>query len=220
MPLPEALREALRHDAAPVRPLLPPGARTALVLVVALLSAATLLTLAGLRLDRQMLDPWLLWIPASLRFVAGALLIYLALREGVPGSGGSTLVRSAALLGAPLLLVVLAEWAAAGGETAVASPPATIGLWVSLGCYPREVLVAVPSLLLFSWLLAQAYPLRPVFAATAGALGAALVADAVLHLACPMTALSHTLLVHGGAVASITAAATIGWLTGRVGLSR
>lgn len=212
---PQALREALRRDRRPVRPLFSPAVRTLAVLLAAFAAAALLIALAGMRGDRPLLDPWLLWAPAVLRMLAGVALILLALREGVPGSGAPAVVRYSSLPGAAILLALLAEWMALrGGDT---SPP---GLWAqvrsTLGCYPREILLAIPAIFVFAWLLARAYPLRPVFAATAGATGAGLVADAALHLVCPITTVSHTLLVHGGAVASVAAvAALIGRLAAR-----
>ncbi|HET6277641.1 MAG TPA: hypothetical protein VFG08_02560, partial [Candidatus Polarisedimenticolia bacterium] len=107
------------------------------------------------------------------------------------------------------------EWVAqrAGDAPAPGLSPSLTG---ALGCFPREVLLAIPALFVFAWLLARAYPLRPVFAATAGAAGVGLLADAVLHLVCPVTTLNHTLLVHGGAVVSLGAvAACIGWIAAR-----
>ncbi len=212
-PLPEALREALHRDMRPVRPLLPPITRAILVLSIALIGAGILLAIVGVRPDQGRLGPGSLWGPAVMRIGVGFFLLFLALREGVPGSGGPSRVQRGALAGTAILLLALTEWGAAGGAASVPSSIAP-GMRNLLGCYPKEILVALPALLLFSWLLARAYPLRPVFAATAGATGAALVADAVLHLTCPMTALSHTLFVHGGAVASIAAvAAGLGWFT-------
>ncbi len=212
---PKALREAIRRDTRPVRPLLPPAARMAIALLVAFGAAAILISLAGLRPDRDMLDPRLLWTPAVVRVLAGVVLILLALREGVPGSGVPGVLRYGSLLGVPILLTLLTEWVAlrAGGTT---MPDLWTQMKGALGCYPREVLLAIPALFAIAWLLARAYPLRPVFAATAGATGAGLVADAVLHLTCPVTTLSHTLLVHGGAVVSVAgAAALVGWLAAR-----
>ncbi len=81
---PASLREAIGRDTRPVRPLLPPAARMAIVLLVAIGAAAILISLAGLRPDRDMLDPGLLWTPAVVRVLAGVVLILLALREGVP----------------------------------------------------------------------------------------------------------------------------------------
>lgn len=212
---PDALREALRRDPQPVRPLLPPSVRMLIILPAALGAAAILIALAGLRPDRALLDPSLVWIPAAVRLLAGVLLIFLALREGVPGSGLPGVVRYGSLLGAPILLTLLTEWVALRAVAISVPGPWTRATSV-LGCYPREVLLAIPALFVFAWLLARAYPLRPVFAASAGAIGAGLVADAVLHLTCPVTEMQHTMVVHGGAVASMAAvAAFIGWLAAR-----
>lgn len=219
--LPAGLREALRRDSRPVRPLLPPIVRTLLVAAVALAAILLALGVAGLRPDFPSLGPLLLWVPTLARLAAGAALILLAFREGVPGSGGSAPLRAVALLGAPVLLALLAEWVAAA--TAGEMPPlaASLGARSPVSCFPVGVVLALPAVFLLGFLLARAYPLRPVFAATAGALGAGLVADAGLHLTCPVTAASHTLLVHGGAVAAVAAAAAaIGWAGGRLRLRR
>jgi hypothetical protein len=212
---PEALRRALQRDQRPVQPLLCPAARLLIVLLVASGAAAVLMSLAGLRPDRAMLDSQLLWIPAAVRLLAGLFLILLALREGVPGSGAPGVTGYGSLLGGPILLALLTEWVArrTGGATLPGLVTQATG---ALGCFPREVLLAIPALFVFAWLLARAYPLRPVFAATAGAAGVGLLADAVLHLICPVTILSHTLLVHGGAVVTLAAvAACVGWIAAR-----
>ena len=213
---PEALREALRRDAGPVRPLLPPAARTMIVLAVAGGAAAVLITLAGLRPDRGILDPKLFWAPAVVRVLAGLILILLAMREAVPGSGGPAVVRHTSLFSVPILLTFLTDWVASRSRRGFGNGNAWEQVTGAFGCYPREVLVTIPVLLVIAWFLARAYPLRPIFAAMAGATGAALMADAVLHLTCPMTAMMHTLLVHGGAVVSVALlAAAIGWLVDR-----
>ena len=213
---PEALRAALRRDPGPVRPLLPPAARTIIVLAIALGAGGLLIFLAGVRPDRAALDPRLFWTPAVVRILAGALLILLAMREGVPGSGSAAIVKYTSLLGAPVLLTLLTDWVASTARGSMETAGYLTQLQGALGCYPSEVLVAIPAILFIAWLLARAYSLRPVFAAMAGATGAGLIADAVLHLTCPMTAMFHTLLIHGSAVASLAAiAAGIGWLAGR-----
>lgn len=199
--LPEVLREALHRDAGPVRPFQPPGVRLLLVLATALLAGGTLIAIVGLRSDWNVLDPALLWAPAAARVLAGIVLVYLGLREGIPGSGPTAPARVLALLGTPVLLILLTEWVARDATARSASTsPAMQGV---LGCYPKEMLLALPALVVLVWLLARAYPLRPVFALAAGALGAALISDAALHITCSMTAVGHTLFVHGGAVATI-----------------
>lgn len=215
-PMPEALRQAVRRDPGPVRPLLAPGARLLLVVLAAVLAGVALIAVKGVRVDRELLGPALLWVPAFGRFIAGAFLVHLALRAGVPGAGPSRPVRRAALAGAPVLFLALTEWvarAAAAAGLMVDLPPAMARH--ALGCYPMEIVVALPGVLLAAWLLARAYPLRPVAAATLGGLGAGLLADAVLHLVCPLPAASHVLSVHGGALATLAAAsALLGWLEG------
>jgi len=217
-PLPAALREALERDSRPVRPVLPSGVRALFIALAALAVAAAAFNLRGLRSDHQSLGPVLLWVPALIRIAAGAALIFLAMREGIPGQGAPTPLRTAALLGAPALLIVLAEWLAAGAMSEMTEMPMMAGrsAWM---CFPRELLAALPAALLLCVLLARAYPLRPVFAAVAGAFGVGLMADAALHLTCPATSLSHTLLVHGGAVAALAiTAAVAGWGFGRLRL--
>jgi hypothetical protein len=215
-PLPEPLRQALRRDPEPVRPLLAPGVRLLLVVGAALLAGAALVAVKGVRVDRELLGPVLLWAPAFGRLAAGVFLIHLALRAGVPGAGPSRPVRWAALAGAPVLFVVLTEWVAREAAAAglmVDLPPAMARH--ALGCYPMEILVALPGVLLAAWLLARAYPLRPVVAATLGGLGAGLLGDATLHLVCPLPASSHVLTVHGGALLTLAvASALLGWIEG------
>lgn len=219
-PLPAALREALRRDSGPVRPLLSPGIRALLVALVALAAIPLALGMRGLRPDGPSLGPVLLWVPALIRIAAGAALILLALREAVPGLGAPPALRAGALLGAPVLLVLLAEWVAAGapGGMPMMMDGAMAGRTPG-ECFPRLLLFAAPPLLFLGWLLARAYPLRPVIAMTAGALGAGLLAEAAIHLTCPLTAPSHTLLVHGGAVAALASTAVMaGWFFGRLQL--
>jgi hypothetical protein len=216
--LPAPLREALRRDSRPVRPLLSPAVRTLFITVMALAAIPLALGMLGLRPDDQMLGPVLLWVPAAVRIAAGGALILLAMREGIPGLGAPAPLRAAALLGAPVLLVLLAQWVAAGS---IGSMPMIERMAADMGrdpldCFPREIMLAVPGVALLCLLLARAHPVRPGFAAAAGALGAGLIVDAALHLICPFAALGHTLLLHGGALAGLTAAAAgIGCALGR-----
>jgi hypothetical protein len=78
-------------------------------------------------------------------------------------------------------------------------------------CYPASTELALPAAVLCGVLLARAHPLRPVFAATAGALGSGLFADAAMHLTCGARVWTHTLLVHGAGVATL---ALLGALAG------
>lgn len=198
---------------APARPVLPTGLRTAAVVVAGMASLLVLGATHGWRDDMSVLGMALSLAPAVLRFAAGALLVAFALRESVPGRAAPPLARVAAFAMTPVLIVVLAEWvesgahAAGGHEAAIAA----YGLRPA-GCYPTSLAVALPAAVVFGWLFARAYPLRPMPAAALGLLGAGLLADAAMHLTCPATSALHTIVVHGGGVLTMAVAGTaIGW---------
>lgn len=205
--LPKALRDAVLEAAArPVRPLAHPLQRAALAFALGLGVVLLGVAVFGLRANAPMLGAAAVHGPALLRVLAAGLFLVLAMREGVPGEGASASTRRMLLLLVPLLLALLAEWLAraARNESGDLGP---------LRCYYRSIVLALPLLGLVAWLLARAYPLQPVFAATSGALAAALFSDAALHLICPVTGRAHTLVVHGGAVVTLAAAGALaGWL--------
>ncbi len=208
--MPAALREAAARAAArPQRPLRAPAVRAAFVVAAGLGALAVFLGLHGMRGNAASLGALQMMLPAALRIAAGAALVALALREAVPGRAVPAWWRTAAFVAVPLLLALLAEWLdhAAGGPEPALAP---------LVCFPISMAIAVPAIGLFAWLLARAYPLRPVSAASLGALGTGLLADAAQHLGCSATSWMHTLCVHGGALATLTLlAAALGWAESR-----
>ncbi|MBP7149062.1 MAG: DUF1109 family protein [Acidobacteria bacterium] len=198
---PRVLREAAARAAArPVRPLLAPAARAALVLAVALASAAALVAILGPRDNAGWLGPLLLAAPSLLLLAAAAALVGLALREAIPGRAAPGAARIAALAGVPLLVAALAEWVAAATRAGLGGP-------APLACYPVALAGAAPASALLLVLLARAYPTRPAATAAIGGLGTGLVAAAALHLACPQPAFAHVFFVHGGAVFTLALAA-------------
>ncbi len=207
-PLPPRIREALDRASRPVRPVWSPGMRAALVVSLALMTAAGLGVVLGLRPDAPRLGVVLRVGPVLVRVLAASTLLLLAMRECIPGSGPATAIGRGTLLAVPPILVLLAAWLYIASP---GIPPADFREWLRgvAPCYPRELLVALPAAGLVYWLVARAFPLRSMFAMTAGATGAALVADAALHLTCPQTAWSHTLGVHGAAVATVALAAAV-----------
>lgn len=213
--LPRRLREALRGGSSPVRPVLSPERRAALVGALALAVTAFGIALRGMRPDLQELGPWN-GLETGLRVALGLALIWMAMRAGEPGAGPPTAWLRAGLIAGPLVLLALIEWwvpvdghAPFGSESAAWRQ----GLF---GCWPAETALALPAALASGLLLARAYPLRPVFAGAAGALGASFLADAAMHLTCPARVWTHTALVHGGAVAFVTALGALGgWVIGR-----
>src|SRR5262249_24530463 len=125
------------------------------------------------------------------------------------GMRSARLTRWIALAGAPALLLGLGEFLARASHT----PTIVEGGFV---CYRRELAVAVPASFMLAWLLSRSYTLHPVFVAISGTFGVGLVADTALHLACPATNVSHTLVVHGGVVLTLAAVgAAVGYWKSR-----
>jgi len=209
-PLPNAIREAIGNQIAPVRPLSPAWRRILVVAAVAIGVAVIALTSLDLRFDLGEIPLWLGWGASMLQLVLGVLLIALALREAVPGAGvPSGTVRLAVVASISLHIGV-------GILTRMHSPGLPIGPdWISnsILCLKNQASLVLPVLALTMWLVFRALPLRAPVAGLLGAGGAAVAADAVTHLLCPMSDLRHVLVWHSGA---LLAAMAIGWTIGRL----
>jgi hypothetical protein len=207
---PESLARQLGPDLALVRPLLRFELRSALIALLAASVAAMFLWHAGIRTDAGTLPPATLAMFLVFRVAAGTGLILLAMREAIPAAGWSDRMRRVALFVAVAGLFLLPEVFAR-----------TIGYHGrgslhSLNCFLYVLAVSVPALALTFALLARAYPLRPVATGTVAGLGAGMLAEAAIFIACDNAARVHGMAVHGGAV--ITAGlcgAIAGWLIGR-----
>ena len=73
--------------------------------------------------------------------------------------------------------------------------------------------MALPALAVTLWLVFRALPLRPSIAGLLGGAGAAVTADALTHVLCPMSDLRHVLVWHTGALIGLM---FIGWLAGKL----
>lgn len=174
-----------------------------IVLTLAALAAMIFLSAGGIRADLDQLElafPLLL----ALRWILGMSLIAAALREGVPSAGYPRSLTSAMIILSAGLLVVL--------PMAQASRAEEIPFHISqMRCFLAEMIIALPAFAVGYWLLARAYPLRPLVAAIAAGLGVGLIADAALFAHCAIDQPLHVALAHEGAVLTI---ALIGALLG------
>jgi hypothetical protein len=208
---PDLLLEEMRRDLRPVRPILAPGPRAVLIGFIAFLTAGVFLRLGGVRGDLGELSGALFVTALLVRIAAGATLLAIGLREAVPSGGVSHRIRVASLLGTAALLLVLPIGLAQ--LIGASDAPFTIG---QLRCYRFELLIAAPAFAASYWLLARAYPVRPLFAATMTGMGVGLLADAALFAHCPIDAPTHVLIAHEAAVLTLAAAgASLGWLLQR-----
>jgi len=206
---PESLREAVAGDMQPVKPLHPAWMRIMVAVGFTTVVLAFILAKASLRPDLDQLPMWLSWGCATLQFGLGLVLVALALREAVPGAGTPGGVVAVAAVTAITVQILV------GVATSLVSPTIASGgeLAAGIGCFAHETTMALPTFAITLILVFRALPLRAPIAGLLGGAGATVAADAVIHLLCPVSSLSHVLVWHTGAVIFFMA---VGWLVGFV----
>ena len=211
--LPQGLRRAITGDLEPVKPLRPVWMRTlyAVAVVAVGLAVAIVAFKLTLRPDMGQLPMWLGWGCMALQLIVGVVLIGMALRESVPGSGVPAGAAALALGTGVLMqiLVGIATWMHSPGVPLAAGH----GLSVGMTCASHDALLALPALFVTLWLVFRALPLRPSMAGLLGGGGAAVTADAINHILCPMSDLRHVLVWHTGAIFGLM---VIGWAVGKL----
>jgi len=211
--LPEGLRRTISNDLTPVRPLPPAWMRTLYAVAVAAAGLAIVVTAFKLTLrpDMEQLPMWLSWGCTALQLVVGVVLVGMALREAVPGSGvpagAITLALSTGVV--MQILVGIATWMHSPGM------PLTKGHGLKAGvtCSTHDLALALPALAVTLWLVFRALPLRPSIAGLLGGTGAAVTADAINHILCPMSDLRHVLVWHTGMLFGLM---VVGWVAGKL----
>jgi len=200
--LPSSLRDAVRRDLRPVRPLRRPAIRALWLSpwAIALLIASE--AVFGLRRDAPALGLALTWGASVLEMALGLLLIAAALREAVPGT---TLTRRVVgLAGATALLAVVSiTWVTWTLSPTRINPRAVLLVWRI--CFGATLLTALPPLAITGWLVARAFPLRPAVAGALYGLGSGLLADAGWRLFCHYSDPRHVFSAHAAGVAAACA---------------
>jgi len=211
--LPKSLRSAVENDLEPVRPLPPAWMRTLQAVAVTALGLAAIVVIfkLSLRPDMDQLPMWLGWGCTIVQLVVGVVLVGMALREAVPGHGVPT---GAVALGVGTgvlmqILVGIATWMHSPG---IPFDPAR-GVKIGVTCATHDTALALPALAVTLWLVFRALPLRPSMAGLLGGTGAAVTADAITHVLCPMSDLRHVLVWHTGVIFGLM---VIGWAAGVV----
>lgn len=192
-PIPPELKAKVLSNLEPVKPVAPPAVRLVLVALWGLAALVGVPALVGLRFNASELGFWLLWGATAGEALAGLLLVFLALREGIPGLGASR-----GVVGSALAAAFLVELGVALLTHARCPCPARFGPGVA--CFASETLLGIPALVLTLFLVVRAYPLSPPRAGLLGGVGAGLLADALQHLVCPVSDPRHVLVWHLGAV--------------------
>jgi hypothetical protein len=195
--LPPSLRDAVKRDLRPTRPLRSPFVR-ALVLIP--LAVAIVLSVPGLRFFRS--DMGAIGFVRAWGFsfgqaLAGLVIVAVALRESIPGRG---LTRGVIAATVGLGLVIPGALLVLTASSFEVGPQPGQALEEGIGCFRVSAISAIPALIAAAILAARAFPLRPALAGALYGLGCGLVADAGLRLFCGYTDLAHVLLGHGGAI--------------------
>jgi hypothetical protein len=194
---PNDLRDKIRGDLRPTRPLRPPYLR-ALVLIP--LAVAIVLSVPGLRFfrsDMQAIGILKAWGFSFGQALAGLVIIGVALRESIPGRGLSRGAIAATIaIGLAIPFALLAVTASAFNI----GPEAGQGFEEGVGCFRVSAISAIPALIAAAFLAARALPTRPALAGALYGLGCGLIADAGLRLFCEYTVPTHVLFGHGGAI--------------------
>ncbi|MEJ2190489.1 MAG: NrsF family protein, partial [Acidobacteriota bacterium] len=145
-----------------------------------------------------------------LQLLVGLALVGFALRESIPGSGLPSGVVTAMATTAVLMQIVIgiATWLYSPGPVLSSG-----ALAKGVGCMTHDTAMALPTLIATLWLVFHALPVRAPIAGLLGGAGAAVTADAITHLVCPMSDLRHVLVWHTGAMLGLM---LIGWAVGVV----
>jgi len=211
--LPDDLRRAIATDLEPVRPLPPVWIRTLYAVATAAAGLAVVVAAFKLTLrpDMDQLPMWLSWGCTTLQLIVGVVLVGMALREAVPGSGVPSGALSLAISTGIVMqiLVGIATWMHSPGVPLMRGH----GLEVGITCSTHDAALALPALAVTLWLVFRALPLRPSIAGLLGGTGAAVTADAINHILCPMSDLRHVLVWHSGMIFGLMA---VGWAAGKI----
>jgi hypothetical protein len=197
--LPESLRQTISNDLEPVRPLPPAWMRTLYAVAVAAAGLAIVVAIFKLtiRPDMGQLPMWLSWGCTALQLIVGVILVGMSLREAVPGSGvpGGAVVLALSTGVVMQILVGIATWMHSPGMPLIKGH----GLKAGVTCSTHDLALALPALAITLWLVFRT--------------GAAVTADAINHILCPMSDLRHVLMWHTGMIFGLM---LVGWLAGKL----
>jgi Negative regulator of sigma F len=199
-PVPAALREAVKLDLAPVVTLPPPWRRALALALPTLIVLAAAIFLLSRREGAADLFSLAGGGVSVLEWLGGLGLVWLALREAVPGLGVGAVRSMLALAGGVGLQLALGFliWQRTGAG--LTGPGA---LAAGARCATIEGAIGLPHLAIATWLALRALPIRPRWSGALAGAAAGLLADGIWHLACSRNDLEHLLVWHFGATVAM-----------------
>ena len=195
--VPPSLRDAVKRDLRPTRPLMSPLVRALVLTPLAFAIVLGVPQMHFFRPDMAAIGFLKAWGFSFGQALAGLVIVAAALRESIPGrslSRGAVAGTIAVGLAIPAALFVLTA------STFDTGPAPGGALEEGAVCFRVSALSAVPALIAAAWLASRALPVRPALAGALYGLGCGLVADAGLRLYCEYTVPEHVLIAHGGAI--------------------
>jgi hypothetical protein len=208
-PLPAALREAIRADAAPVQPFSFVARSAAPVVLSAVLAVLALRFMPRADLHHRPFAPFAAGVATLFALVLGGA--YGLFHRGPRGIGISVEARAGYLLAA----LLLAEGAVALASDAVEASVVLSGHDVIPGivhCASFGTFVAIVAGVGFFFAARRTVLTAPTIAGAVAGGAAGLTGTLVLHLACPIASLTHAMTAH---VVPALLGALVGALLGR-----
>ena len=179
----EKLKAEVARDLTPVRPLRPAWVRALVLLPCAALAFGLLALVFGPHWETN----GLVWAMGAFQVLVAYGILWIGMREAVPGEG-----PGAPALGAAALIATVAVCASNGLLIALRPVGGTPGMdGFSFYCFRVELFLGLPVVTLGFWLAARGYPLRPAVAGVLGGLSAGLAAAGVWSVYCPYNNLAH-----------------------------
>ena len=179
----DKLKAEVARDLKPVRPLRPAWMRALVLFPCAALGFVLLAVFLGPYWEKS----GLVWAMGTFQILVAYGILWVGLREAVPGEGPgvpalvfAALIATAAIGAANALLVSLRP---------VTGSPAFSGF--SFYCFKVEIALGLPVVAFGFWLAVRGFPLRPAVAGVLGGLSAGVASAGVWSLYCPFNRLSH-----------------------------
>jgi hypothetical protein len=210
---PESLLKEVSRDLRPVKPAPLPFQTTLRIAPAVLLISLVLLMVAGPRRDASVLGPALTWGASLAQFAVAFLLVWVFARENTPNRRLPRGLIALILAAGAALVVAVTLW------TYVESPPLLLPprlAWkAGFACGGRAALAGAVLVILCAWFFRRAVTSRPALAGAVFGAGVGIAVNSGWRLACPVSAPSHSLGAHGGAILiTVLVGAIMGRLTG------
>jgi hypothetical protein len=191
------LRERLRGDFTPLKPLEKPWKRALWIFPISLVFMVVTLAVFHLRSDYANFHPLVLFGFIFLQILACYLAFTVSLETSIPGSVKSPLLLTGIGLLGPAVFGI-ASWAASHVSP---SPPLSDQGWkTGMACLTIIGLYGLLALMFGFFLVRSGLPFRAEAIGLLTGLGGGLTAEAAWRLHCPNTSWDHILIFHGGSV--------------------